>query len=75
MYNQAELYCMGLLKGIHAFETESTTEYKNWAVDAPGEYFVRIYGEWKKETKRKKDITEVRDFIRDLDPKKAKYCK
>lgn len=75
MNDQAKLYCMGILEGIHRFETDSTTEYKDWAVDAPGEYFVRIYNEWKKEAKRKKDITEVKSFIRDLDPEKAKYCK
>lgn len=75
MNDQAKLYCMGILEGIHRFETDSTTEYKDWAVDAPGEYFVRIYNEWKKEAKRKKDITEVKSFIRDLNPEKAKYCK
>ncbi len=65
---------MGLLKGVHTFETESTIEYKDWALDAPAEYFVRIYKEWKKQAKRKKDLTEVNNFIQDLDPDKAKYC-
>jgi hypothetical protein len=72
--DQAKSYCMGLLRGIHTFETESTTEYKDWASDAPAEYFVSIYKEWKKQAKHKKDITEVHDFIQDLDPNKAKYC-
>jgi hypothetical protein len=74
MNDQAKSYCMGLVKGIYAFETESTTEYKDWASDAPGEYFVSIYKEWKKQAKRKKDLTEVNKFIQDLDPEKAKYC-
>ena len=74
MNDQAKSYCMGLLKGIHLFETESTTEYKDWASDAPGENFVRIYKEWKKQAKRKKDITEVDSFIQALDPDKARYC-
>lgn len=74
MKDQAKWYCMGLLKGIHLFETESTTEYKDWASDAPADNFVSIYKEWKKQAKRKKDLSEVDKFIQDLDPDKARYC-
>ena len=75
MNDQAKLYCMGILEGIHRFETESESEYKDWAVDAPGEYFVRIYDIWKKEVKNKKEVAEVRKFIKDLAPGREKYCK
>lgn len=75
LHDQAKLYCMGILEGIHRFESESESEYKDWAVDAPGEYFVRIYNEWKKEAKNKKDVSEVRKFIQDLAPGREKYCR
>ena len=72
---QAKWYCMGILEGIHRFETESESEFKGWAEDAPGEFFVRIYDEWKKDAKNKKEVTEVRKFIKDLAPAREKYCK
>ena len=42
MAAQAELYCMGILKGIYLFEKESTSQYKDWVVDAPKDFFSRI---------------------------------
>ena len=72
---QAKLQCMGILQGIHLFETESESEYKDWAVDAPGEYFVSVYQEWHKGTKSKTDISEVKQFVRELCPSRAKLCK
>jgi hypothetical protein len=75
MNDQAKLCCLGILEGIHRFETESESEFKDWAVDASGEYFVRIYDEWKKAVKNKKEVAEVRKFIKDLAPGREKYCK
>lgn len=72
---QAKLHCMGILKGIHRFETESTTEFKDWCVDAPGEFFVSVYDEWKKGARRKRDVSEVKKFIESLCAKKARLCK
>lgn len=48
MLKEAELTCQGILKGIYSFDKESSTEYKQWAVDAPGEYFRVILNDWKK---------------------------
>lgn len=72
---QAKLHCMGILKGIHRFETESTSEFKSWCVDAPGDYFVSVYQQWKKQARRKKDVSEVKEFIASLSPKMARLCK
>ena len=47
MFVEAKKYCIGILKGICEFENESTSEYKDWAVDAPAEYFERVLDEWK----------------------------
>ena len=35
MPREACCACMGILKGLYRFETESTNEFKNWAVDLP----------------------------------------
>ncbi len=72
---QAKLHCMGILQGIHRFETESESEYKDWAVDAPGEFFVTVYQDWRKGTKSKKGISEVKRFVQELCPRKAKSCR
>lgn len=48
MYEQARLFCVGILKGIYEFDRESTTEYKEWAVDAPGEFFAFVLDDWSK---------------------------
>lgn len=48
MLQEADLACQGMLKGIYDFHRESSTEYKQWAVDAPGEYFGVVLNAWKK---------------------------
>ena len=72
---QAKRHCMGILKGIHRFETESTSEFKSWCADAPSDYFVSVYDQWKKQARTKKDVSQVKRFIDSLCPKKAKLCK
>jgi hypothetical protein len=63
---QAKHQCMGILKGIWRFERESTSEFKDWAVDAPGENMVRIFEEWKRKSNNPKDIKEVKSFMDSL---------
>ena len=60
---QAKLYCMGILKGVYLFEKESTSEYKDWAVDAPKEIFCRILGDWKDACRNPEDLDEMAHFI------------
>ena len=48
MLEEAALTCQGLLKGIYHFHKESSTEYKEWATDAPGTYFSMILDDWQK---------------------------
>jgi hypothetical protein len=73
--SQAKQHCMGILKGIHRFEKESDSEFKGWAVDAPGEYFASTYRQWRQGTKSKKDVAEVRRFVKALCPARASLCK
>ncbi|ODS42595.1 MAG: hypothetical protein MSIBF_04625 [Candidatus Altiarchaeales archaeon IMC4] len=64
MNKEAKTYCMGILKGIYQFEKESTTEFADWAVDDPKEYFESVLDKWGKETKDQKDMTDIEDFIK-----------
>ena len=64
MRAEANNYCKGILKGIYRFGKESTSEYKDWAEDAPGEYFESVRDEWKKSCKQQKDVKVVEDYIK-----------
>ena len=64
MHNEAKNYCMGILKGIYQFEKESKSEYKDWADDAPGEYFGEILDEWKNNCKNSEDVKEMEKFVK-----------
>ena len=63
MTTQAKQYCMGILKGIYRFQNESESEYKDWAVDAPEEFFHRILNDWKKICEDPKDLENMDNFI------------
>ncbi len=67
LVKQAKHQCMGILKGIWRFEKESKSEFKDWAVDAPGENMVRVFEEWKKKSNNPKDINEVKSFMDSLE--------
>ena len=62
MFAEAKNYCIAILKGICKFENKSTSEYKDWAVDAPTECFEQVLDEWKKGQKGVTDeeLREVR---------------
>ena len=63
LFNEAKQYIMGILKGIYLYEKKSNSEFKDWAVDAPGEFFESIFDDWKKSCKIDKDIDEVSCFV------------
>lgn len=65
---EAKNCCMGILKGIYKFKTESTSEYKDWAVDAPLEIFKQVLDEWKEGQRSPRDIAEVEKYIKDNFP-------
>ncbi len=56
MFAEAKGYCIGILKGICKFENDSLSEYKDWAVDAPADFFEQILDDWKK---GQKGVTDV----------------
>ena len=63
MLKEAALYCRGILKGIYEFDKHSTTQYKEWAVDAPGEYFAYILDDWRELYKEKLPMVSMKDFF------------
>ena len=63
MLKEAALYCRGILKGIYEFDKDSTTQYKEWAVDAPGEYFAVILNDWRKLYKGKLPLVSMKVFL------------
>ena len=69
MDEKAKLHCMGILKGIDQFEQEATTEFKDWAVDAPNENFIQVFEEWRKDNKNPKNLEEMDGFINKNFPK------
>jgi hypothetical protein len=62
MNQEAKLVCMGILKGIYDFHKESESEYKDWAVDAPAEYFHAVLHDWQKSTNKRSDLAEMKRF-------------
>ena len=45
MSTQVISLCEGILKRIHDFHRDSSTENKDWAVDTPGEFFGQVLDE------------------------------
>ena len=60
---QAEAVCLGILKGVYDFQWHSKTEFKNWAIDAPGEYFSSYLEEWKKHFQRPSSTSRMNQFL------------
>jgi len=63
MSTQARSCCEGILKGIYDFHQDSSTEYKDWAVDAPGEFFGQVLDEWKSLFRGRPPILEMEKFL------------
>lgn len=63
MPRQAMHLCMGLLQGFYLFEHESTSEFKNWATDAPLDFAQEVVAAWKAEFPSADDVLAVKEFI------------
>lgn len=68
MTNEAKYYCMGILKGIYKFDKESKSQYREWSVDAPGEYFEIVLNKWKDNCSISDDLKEMENFIKEKFP-------
>lgn len=74
MAEQSKQYCMGVLKGIHQFDQEPQSEFKEQAPDVPGDCFGGILDEWRRRCTRKHDIQDMNEFILLECPKWAKWA-
>lgn len=63
MNAQANRICMGLLLGLYKFEAESTSEFKDWAPDAPGIFAEQVVEVWKAGSPGRVDVKALRTFI------------
>jgi hypothetical protein len=67
----AKHYCMGLLLGVHLFETESKTEFREWAEDVPGSLADRILSTWREWCPSPQADAEVTRFLQERCPEFA----
>jgi hypothetical protein len=51
------------LLGLYKFDRESKSEFKNWAVDAPGEFASTVIEAWKAGKPGRKDVAAFKKFI------------
>ncbi len=72
MPTEAKYLGMGILQGLYRFEKESNSEFKGWAVDAPGEYFGTILDEWRDSCESSEDFEDMDAFIQENCPKWSK---
>ncbi len=63
MLREADLAYRGILRGIYAFHEESSTEYKQWAVDAPREYFGTVLDSWRKLFEARLPVPRMAAFL------------
>ncbi len=63
MTPEARSYCEGILRGIHDFHKDSSSEYKDWAVDAPSEFFGEILEKWRSLFKGRPPLLEMERFL------------
>jgi hypothetical protein len=63
MSAEVSTLCKGLLLGLYQFDQESKSEFKNWAVDAPGEFASTVIEAWKAGQSVRKDVAALKKFI------------
>ncbi len=65
MNTEANGMCMGLLLGLYRFKRESTSEFKDWAGDAPSIFADAVVDAWKAGSPSQADVKAVKAFIED----------
>lgn len=65
MEKEAKLFCMGIIRGLYLFDTESDTQFREWAEDIAGNIFDGFLITWKKEFKDKKYLTDIKKYIKE----------
>lgn len=65
MNTEANGMCKGLLLGLYRFKRESTSEFKDWAGDAPSIFADVVLDAWKAGAPSRGDVAAVKSFIED----------
>lgn len=65
MNTEANRMCMGLLLGLYRFKRESTSEFKDWASDAPGAFANAVADAWQAGSPSRTDVKALKAFIED----------
>ena len=60
----AKAYCVGIIKGLRAYEEGSSSDFSGWVTDAPGEYIHTVVDEWKKGNPSSEDTSEVMNIVK-----------
>ena len=64
MQREETVVLMGMFKGLHDYEKESTSEFKDWATDAPHARFSSLLEEWREGCDDTDGKREVEEFLR-----------
>ncbi len=65
MWTDAKRYCIGILRGIYRFEKHASTEFAEWAEDAPAHFFEDVLEMWKKAHRDRDDIDAVETLVQE----------
>jgi hypothetical protein len=65
----AKYYCMGILLGLHQFETTSETEFRKWAEDVPGCLAEQVLSTWTEWCPSPEANDEVVQFLQENCPR------
>jgi hypothetical protein len=60
----AKSHCIGIIKGLWAYQESSTSDFVDWVVDAPCEFVDIVVEEWKKGNPASEDIAEIMSIAR-----------
>lgn len=63
MRREETVVLMGMLKGLHDYEEGSTSEFKDWAVDAPHDRFRSLLEEWREGRDDPEESREMEEFL------------
>ncbi len=64
MRREETIMVMGMLKGLYDYETGSTSEFKDWAVDAPHNYYQIVVEKWRETCTDPEERREVEEFLK-----------
>ncbi|MBP9778477.1 MAG: hypothetical protein KBD25_04775 [Rickettsiaceae bacterium] len=51
MSNDEMKYCVGIIKGLYLFDTESKSEFSDWAPDVASETYSSVLDDWEEHSK------------------------